>query len=93
MTSNGIFQQPLLVLLGEILPQNILKNLKKNKSSYFSRKILFKASSNLLVSMFKFVDKISAKFLAIEQNSLPVALSNSFKTALISFCFFMKLIL
>ena len=26
LTSNGIFQQPLLVLLGEIIPQNILKN-------------------------------------------------------------------
>ncbi|MDY5466030.1 MAG: hypothetical protein SPF98_00350 [Campylobacter sp.] len=31
MTSNGIFQQTLLVLLGEILPQNILKKLKNSR--------------------------------------------------------------
>ena len=42
LTSNGIFQQPLLVLLGEILPQNILKKLKKTNLHIFLAKYYLK---------------------------------------------------
>ena len=56
-TSNGIFQQTLLVLLGGIIPQNILKTLKNSKIPKRSAIISALNKGNTMI----FLDKINQK--------------------------------
>ncbi|MCI6339652.1 MAG: hypothetical protein MR782_02135 [Campylobacter sp.] len=57
MTSNGIFQQTLLVLLGGIIPQNILKTLKNSKIPKRSAIISALNKDNTII----FLDEINQK--------------------------------